>query len=348
VTRSRALPILSLAVLLSECGSPSTMGPTPTGSLSAVVFYDQNGNGVIDADENVRFPGADLTVGTLSGRTQERGQVTIAGIPDGMASLLVTEESLPPYYTMDSPVTVQVPQETANPVPVPITLSIGTNTPNAYMAFGDSITIGDGSTSGDGYRGPLQSQLQTYLGAASILDQGVEATRTNKGATRVLASLQQSNPAFVLIHYGTNDWNEHECQVAPPCYTITNLQFIVETAKSFNSFPFLATIIPVNVGYDQRVPPERQTWVHNQDALIRQLAAQENVVLVDLEAAFLKAFAENGGNYQVFFSDHIHPSDLGYAIMVKTFFEAITQRAPASASLEAFALKSPAELRGTP
>jgi lysophospholipase L1-like esterase len=338
--RIKSVLLLSLAALSWRCGSssPATSSNPTTGTLNGVVFYDQNGNGMIDSDEPVRFQAAGVTAGSLSATSLPGGTVSIADIPAGMTTVSVNAQSLPPYYEADKNLTVQVPQETANTIPVPVTLPIGTNIPNLYTAFGDSITVGDGSTDGTGYRGPLAQQLQAYLGAATIVDEGVEATRTNKGAARVEATLQQTTPAFLLIHYGTNDWNEHECQVAPPCYTITNLKVMLDTAKAANTFPFLATIIPVNVGFDERVPPQRQTWVHNQDILIRQLAAQEGVVLVDLEAAFLQAFADNGGDYQVFFSDHVHPSDLGYAIMVKTFLAAITKRAPQSASLDVFGL----------
>jgi lysophospholipase L1-like esterase len=353
----RRLLLLPLAASLSSCGSSGSSN-TPSGSstVNAVVFYDQNGNGTIDSDELVRFPGVQLNVGSLRGNAAPNGDVSVAGVPNGIQAVMVSEDSLPPYYVTDAPLSVQVPGETGSPIPVPITLPIGTNTPNVYMAFGDSITVGDGSTDGTGYRGPLQAQLQQYFGAATITDQGIEATRSLAGAERIASTFAQNTcpganageppvactPAFVLIHYGTNDWNEAACRDAPPCYTITSLQTIVETVKNANSHPFLATIIPVNVGYDERVPPQRDVWVHNQDALIRQLAAQEGVVLVDLEAAFLKAFQDNGGNYQVFFTDHVHPSDLGYQVMAKTFFEAITMRSPSTAAaLEAFSLRPP-------
>lgn len=342
---------VALALLLGACGTP-TGGE---GNMKALVFYDENENGVQDPSEVVTFPNAKVDVGTASGVTAAGGTVAISNVPDGMQTVSVDEATLPPYYLSGKPLTIQVPQETGNTFGIPVTLPIGTNTPNVYMAFGDSITVGDGSTGGTGYRGPLQKELQSYIGAATIIDQGVEATRSRAGAQRIAATFagnacapatpggapQPCPPAFVLIHYGTNDWNEAECRDTPPCYTINSLRKIVETVKNLNGYAFLATIIPVNVGYDDRVPPQRDVWVHNQDILIRQLATQEEVVLVDLEAAFLKAFADNGGNYQAFFTDHVHPSDLGYTVMVKTFYEAITKRATPTASAAALTLRRP-------
>jgi lysophospholipase L1-like esterase len=326
------LVVLASAALLWRCGSSSPAPAASTATVNGVVFYDQNGNGSIDANEPVRFPSAVVQAGSLFATSQPGGTFSMAGVPYGLTSIGVNLQTLPPYYQMTTPLSVQVPQETGNSIPVPITLPIGTNLPNVYMGFGDSITVGDGSTDGTGYRGPLQDQLVAYFGAATIVDQGIEATRTKEGATRILSSLQQTTPAFVVIVYGTNDWNEQACRDAPPCYTITNLKFMVDTAKSFNSFPFLSTILPVNVGYDERVPPEREVWVENQNVLIRQLAAQEGVVLVDLEAAFLDAFAQNGGDYQAFYYDHVHPSDKGYAVMAQTLFNAITKRVSPTAS----------------
>ena len=41
---------------------------------------------------------------------------------------------------------------------VPLTLPTSRR-PNVYMAFGDSLTVGEGSSDGEGYRGRLDQQL---------------------------------------------------------------------------------------------------------------------------------------------------------------------------------------------
>jgi lysophospholipase L1-like esterase len=55
------------------------------------------------------------------------------------------------------------------------------------------------------------------------------------------------------------------------------------------------------------------------NVLIRQLAADEGALLVDLWAAFS---AEP--DQRSLFKDHLHPSVKGREIMVRAFFEAIT------------------------
>jgi len=80
------------------------------------------------------------------------------------------------------------------------------------------------------------------------------------------------------------------------------------------------------VGYaNGEAPVERQNWVAAMNALIRPLAQQDHVVLVDLEKAFLAQ-----PDYAGLFLDHVHPSAAGTAVIVKTFFDAITGPAVAS------------------
>ena len=56
---------------------------------------------------------------------------------------------------------------------------------NVYLAFGDSITFGDGSSDGSGYRDELRADLRAYWGKADVSNDGVPGTKSNKGETRV-------------------------------------------------------------------------------------------------------------------------------------------------------------------
>jgi lysophospholipase L1-like esterase len=134
----------------------------------------------------------------------------------------------------------------------------------------------------------------------------------------------------VLIHYGTNDWNEQDCRNNFPCYTIDSLRSMVRQTKAAGGLPILSTIIPCNVGYDARVPEERQEWLTMANQLIRQMAAQEGAVVADQFAAFMKAAQTT--DLENLFDDHIHPNDAGYKIMSDTFFDAITKGRPAAAT----------------
>lgn len=320
--RARAAASWATAALaaLSACGGgggPATPpAPVPTYSLSVVVFYDENGNRVLDSRESVRLPGVVVTAGGQRATTAAGGTATLAGVPGGAQQVAVDASSLPPYYQAAA-LDVQIPQ--VSQIVFPVTLPIGSNTPNNYMGFGDSITVGEGSRDGTGYLGPLQRRLVEHFGAATMINAGVEATRSNTGASRIDRNLDLNTPAYCLIQYGTNDWNDASCRNNFPCFTIDSLRAIVQSCKAKRTLPLLATIIPSNTGFNAFAPPSREEWVHMMDALVRDLARQESVVLVDLEAAFLAQ-----GDLGRLFVDHVHPNDAGYQLMANTFFTAIT------------------------
>lgn len=326
------------AALGLGCGGGSPTGPTTPGesyTVSVVVFYDQNGNGTLDSGELARVPEVEVQIAGRSGRSATTtGRVAIAGVPKGEHSLTVRAGTLPPFWAQSAPASVAVPQ-TAD-ASLPLVLPIGTNVPNLYMGFGDSITTGEGSSTTDGYKTLLQARLQQHLGApVTIADEGLSGSKSERGAERIGDSLARVRPAYTLILYGTNDWHRLECKTAFPCFTIDSLTAMVRSVKASRSLPVLATILPLNPA---SALPERNEWVTRMNDLIRPLARQEGAVLVDLHAAFVKT-----GDLTALFVDQVHPNDRGYGIIADEFFGAIT-RPGSTTSATAFA-ESPHDLR---
>lgn len=321
--RLAAAPLL---LCLASCGSPETQPtPAPTFSVDVIVFYDENGNGLQDGNEHAVVPG--VLVGIL-GHTAKTaagtGEATLTGVPGGTRTVQIQEPSLPPFYQAGPAAEVSVPVMDARPVRLPATLPIGANRANVYMAFGDSITDGDGSADLNGYRIKLQAKLDAWFGAGDMVNQAIGGTRSNRGAERIGASLASVHPAYTLIMYGTNDWNDRSCREAFPCFTLDSLRSIVRSVNAAGGLPVLSTILPSNTGFDARTPPERNEWVAAENDLIRPMAAEEGALLVDNYAAFLAA-----PDFRALFSDHVHPNDAGYAIIVDEFFKALTT-APAT------------------
>ncbi len=307
--------LIALSIALAGCGSDGPTAPPPvaTHAVGVALFYDENGNGTLDAAENVRIPDAVIEIGGRQGRSAPlSGEAIIEGVPAGSQTLAVRASSLPPFFERPAPVTLVVPQ-TGGTAFLPVTLPIGPNRPNTYLAFGDSITAGEGSSDGMGYASRLERKLQAYLGRATIIKDGLGATRSNRGSDRLPDSLTV-RPAYTLIHYGTNDWNVAECKLSPPCFTIDSLRRMVRDVKGRQGLPVLGTIIPANPA----IQPERNAWVSAMDARIRELAQAEGALLADLEAAFLRA-----PSVPALFTDHVHPNDAGYEVMAQAFFEAI-------------------------
>jgi lysophospholipase L1-like esterase len=316
-----ALSAAALALLAGCGGGPSA--PTPptvrTQPVAVIVFYDENGNGVRDVQENVRIPNALVSIGTGSARTDAVGRAAVAAAPEGAQTVTVSGDTLPPYYTV-APLPIQVPA--GGDVLLPARFPIGPRViPNKYMAFGDSISFGT-------YEVELEQRLRGHFGNGTVVDEGVSGTRSQAGSNRIADSLDYAKPAATLILYGTNDWNEQSCKDDRfPCYTIDSLRSMIREVRFVGGVAFLGTIPPVNVGFNEQSPPERQEWVARMDDLIRKLARDEGVVLVDIQKMFLAQ-----PSLRTLYDDHIHPNKQGQSLIAQEFFKAITQRQAAAAS----------------
>jgi lysophospholipase L1-like esterase len=287
-------------------------------SLSVIVFYDQNANGVQDPGEKTRIPGALVEIAGRTGRSSAgSGQVILAEIPGGTHILSIQPGSLPPFYRAEPSLVVSIPESRL--VHVGVTLPIGANRPNTYMAFGDSITDGEGSSSRAGYRKELESRLRRYFGQGVVINESVAGATTDRGVRRVASALDQHRPAYTLILFGTNDWDDSRASDVLARASVESLRRIIRRVQGAQSLPFVATAPPTNVGFDERATPERNQWLRSLNELIRAMVVEEGAALVDLEKAFL-----DEGELRGLFTDHVHPNDRGYKIIAEAFFDAIT------------------------
>jgi acyl-CoA thioesterase I len=321
-----------LAAVAAACGGGSPTGPggTPTpvpGSpVSGFVYYDENGNGTADPAETVRLPSVGVTVGGVAGSTSSGGRFSLPSVPNGAQTAQTRPDALPAYFTPGTPVSVSVPP--SGDVAVPAVLALGPRAKaNVYLAFGDSITWGQGSSDGSGYADELQADLRAFWGKAGVTKDGVPGTKSNKGESRLGASLNTYRPAYVLILYGTNDWNDVECRNAPPCYTIDSLRSMVLQARDAGAFPIVGTIPPVNPGWADKDAAARNDWVKGMNDLVRAMARQQGAPVADVHAEFLKQ-----ASLPPFFTDFLHPNDAGFQLISRAFFAAITQPISATSS----------------
>jgi lysophospholipase L1-like esterase len=298
-------------------GPPPVTEP-PGETVTVVVYYDENGNGQLDSNELARIPEVEVTIAGRSARTEKlTGRATVRGVPSGSQPISIRPDTLPPYYTAGVGRTITVPVDPALPPPaVGARLEIGGNQPDVYMAFGDSITRGEGDSAGVGYPGRLEAKLRAHFGDGSVVNRGADATNSGEAVERILRNLRGSSPAFTLILYGTNDWNEVPCQDTPPCEVVNNLRRVVDEVKSARSLPVLATIPPVN---PMLAASDRNDWVSATDSKIKDLGREEGVFVVDL----YEAFRRQGGDVSRFFSDHVHPNASGYEVIAEAFFQAL-------------------------
>src|SRR5262245_39840259 len=106
----RRVVCTSLLLGATACGgggSPTGPGPTtppePTYSVTALVYYDENGNGVLDGNEAVRLPQVEVVVGSVSARSATGGQAVVSGVHAGSQTVAVRTESVPQYFVPPSP-----------------------------------------------------------------------------------------------------------------------------------------------------------------------------------------------------------------------------------------------------
>jgi lysophospholipase L1-like esterase len=295
--------------------------------VSGFVFYDENANGALDAGERVRLPGATVGVGGQTGQSAAQGLFTVANVPSGSQSAQVLGTGLPAYFTAGPAVAVDVPQIVGAQVAVPATLEIGSNRPNHLLAFGDSITVGVGGGPGGGYPSYLAADLQAFWGEAVLMNAGIEGTRSNQGEPRMGPTVAQRRPAYTLILYGTNDWNDGACRSSFPCYTIDALRSMILQARDGGSNPIIGTIPPANPAYEDRNAAERNIWINDMNELIRQMASEEGVPVAEIHGDFMAQ-----PSLEALFFDHVHPNEEGYVIMAHSWFDAITNPGAATAS----------------
>jgi lysophospholipase L1-like esterase len=291
--------------------------------VSAFVFYDENANGIADPGESVRLPAVVVVIGGSTGQTASGGRVTVSSVPPGAQAASLQPDKLPAYFTPGASVPITVPQVAGAEIAVPATLATGGNRPRTYMAFGDSITAGDGSHDGSGYRSYLEANLASYWGGShGVINEGTSATKSDKGESLMGPALNRHHPAYTLILYGTNDWNDCRGDGGMvPCFTIAALHSMVLQAKDSQSFPVIGTIPPVNPAYPDRSPTERNDWVKRMNDQLRAMAQQEKVPVADIYDAFVKKGAAMPG----LFSDDKHPNEDGYALMAQVWLKAIVQ-----------------------
>ena len=132
---------------------------------------------------------------------------------------------------------------------------------------------------------------------------------------RFQRNIDANQPAYTLILYGTNDWNDPECQDNPDCYTVSNLRTVVRRVKALRSLPFIATLPPVNPAL---TPVGRNDWVAAVNDRIRAMAREEGAFLVDLHATFLRQ-----PSLPPLYLDHVHFNPAGHDLASTAWFEAI-------------------------
>ncbi|HWI63469.1 MAG TPA: arylesterase [Symbiobacteriaceae bacterium] len=166
------------------------------------------------------------------------------------------------------------------------------------VAFGDSLTAGQGVSFDKSYPSQLQAELDRLGYKYRVVNAGISGDTTAGGVTRVQSVLGHK-PEIVILELGPND----ALQGMRMDQMKTNLQKMIETFQKEKVKVVLAGMqIPPNYGPDY-TETFRQAYV--------DLAKQYNLPLIPF---FLDGVAAKPELNQM---DGIHPTAEGYAYVVR-------------------------------
>jgi len=201
-----------------------------------------------------------------------------------------------------------------------VTPAAASNTPLRAMPLGDSITWGEGSSTGNGYRGPLWDKLAAdghpldfvgTLRGGSMSDpdnEGHCGYRIDQIAALADASLTRYRPNVVTLEIGTNDLNGNyepatatarlkslvnQITAAAPDATVLVASLVVSTSGSVEQY---------RAAYNQAIP----------HIVSEAQAAGKHVAYVDMSSLTTADLA-----------DTLHPNDTGYQKMADAFHRGI-------------------------
>jgi len=195
-----------------------------------------------------------------------------------------------------------------------------------FMAFGDSITYGGGSSSdgpATGYPKLLETKLKQYYdGYFLSVNRGKSGEDTYGGVERFEATLDETNPDLVLLMEGTND----SVYGTPYSEIEENLRIMISIALNKGIPVIIATIPPVitNAYRDRSAQMER---IMAFNPRIYQIAADFNIPV----APVFEAMTSVPG-WETRLMDQPsanHPNDAGYRVVRDAFYT------PVSAGLDA-------------
>jgi lysophospholipase L1-like esterase len=189
-----------------------------------------------------------------------------------------------------------------------------------YVAFGDSITEGklsNGDITQTPYPVGLKRELEMRYTSQLfvVLGEGGGGETTAGGVSRLPGVLNADAPEVLLLLEGVNDLASAGSAGISPM--ISNLRNMVQQAQGRGIRVFLGTL-PPEIPNAQRAGA--QPFIVPANDQIRALAGSTGATLVDVYQALI-------GSLTTFIGpDGLHPTEQGYQMIAKTFFDAIRQR----------------------
>jgi acyl-CoA thioesterase I len=174
-------------------------------------------------------------------------------------------------------------------------LAVPCRAAQTILIFGDSLSSGFGLPEGGGWVSLLEKRLARDKFDYRVVNASISGETTLGGRQRIATTLQDSDPAIVVIALGGNDGLRGN----PVDDTRRNLIAIVAAARGAGARVVLAGMrIPPNYG---------AVYARRFEAMYAEVARQQNVSLVRF---LLSGFADKREFFQ---ADGIHPNEAAQA-----------------------------------
>jgi lysophospholipase L1-like esterase len=200
------------------------------------------------------------------------------------------------------------------------------------VTFGDSTTAPRENL--EVYSEILEKQLRAKNPAARVINAGVRGNNTEDAARRFQKDVLDNKPDLVVLQFGINDsavdvWKDPPAD--KPRVDLKNfrnhLQYFISTLKSRGVKVVLMTPNPLRwtsrlrelYGKPPYHPedPEGMNWLLlTYVAAVRELALEESLELVDVDAAF-RDYARRHGSLDDLLLDGMHPNQQGQRIVAE-------------------------------
>jgi lysophospholipase L1-like esterase len=182
------------------------------------------------------------------------------------------------------------------------------------VVIGDSIAAGQHVAYGRSWPFLLRED------GLDIVPAGISGDTTRLGLERFPQFVQNDPPSTVIIQFGHNDCNRWQTdrglpRVAPSAYK-ANLEEMIERCRTFRARPLLCTLTP------SRRSEQHAEDTARYDRLLRRVANDEGVTLIDVRSAFLPDMETEP---PLLMEDGLHLTEMGhrvYAAIVRQVLDA--------------------------
>lgn len=206
------------------------------------------------------------------------------------------------------------------------------------VTFGDSTTARRGALKV--YSEVLRRELPGRKMPATVINAGVGGNTTRAGRARFERDVLKHRPDVVVLQFGINDsavdvWRKPPATAprVPREEYIDNLRYFIRQLKAANTRVIVMTPNPLRwtaklkqlygrQPYDTTDEDGFNTMLRDYAAAVRQLAAAEQVTLVDIDLVFRRWKGEGG--IDALLLDGMHPNAAGHRLIADRLLTVLT------------------------